>query len=418
MKGDFSRNSFRQEKHYRKVNMQQGRVNLDSDYNEQNEIFLYLQRKIVKDIVGQHAAPVDNAGFKIIPNKNEFTIGAGHYYIDGILCENESTVLATQQPYMPMKSRNNIPARPSDSETHLVYLDVWERDISCVDDDNILEPDLGGVDTATRTKLVWQVKVQPINSKKTEKKDCSAFEVPEKCSSGKMKALSYSGLENFLYRIEIHDAGRAEGKKRPTFKWSRKNGSIVTKITKVSEQSITMEQNQVNVRGDLATGDWIEITDDLHELNQLPGTFVKINEYNDSIIKFNANDVKGEPITENNYQNKHNPKIRKWGSSPIEIILPLNEEDFIYLENGIKIQFSKGSYQTGDYWLMPCRPNIGILWEDTGGKPSSKSADGVKHHYCPLAIIKKKGKRTQLLSDCRRFFHSLSDQYARARVAV
>ena len=171
MKGDFSRNSFNKEKQYIKVNMQQGRVSLDSDWNEQNEIFHYIQRKIVKDIVGQHAAPTNNAGFKITPIKNEYMIGAGHYYVDGILCENKSKVSATNQPNIPIKRRYKIPDRPSRSGKYLVYLDVWERHIIGLDDPNILEPALGGLDTATRTKIIWQVKVRAIRSKKLETKN-------------------------------------------------------------------------------------------------------------------------------------------------------------------------------------------------------------------------------------------------------
>ena len=231
-------------------------------------------------------------------------------------------------------------------------------------------------------------------------------------SSGSMRALgSYSGLENYLYRVEIHDAERTGKKKKPTFKWSRKNGSIAAKISKISDQSIVLEQNHVNIGGEFAAGDWVEVTDDLHELNQLPGTFVKIIDYDYPVIKFNAQNEIGKPVTEEHYQSKYNPIIRKWGSSPINIVLPHNEEDYIHLENGVKIQFSKGSYRTGDYWLIPCRINAGLMWEETNGISSFMEANGVEHHYCPLAIINKQGNRVKLVSDCRRFFHSLSDHY-------
>jgi hypothetical protein len=38
MKGDFSRFTFKKEKHYSSVRMQQGRVQLDADWNEQMDI--------------------------------------------------------------------------------------------------------------------------------------------------------------------------------------------------------------------------------------------------------------------------------------------------------------------------------------------------------------------------------------------
>lgn len=41
---------------------------------------------------------------------------------------------------------------------YVVYLDVWERQITHLEDHEIKEVALGGVDTATRTKIIWQVK--------------------------------------------------------------------------------------------------------------------------------------------------------------------------------------------------------------------------------------------------------------------
>ncbi|MEI6900677.1 MAG: DUF6519 domain-containing protein, partial [Bacteroidota bacterium] len=37
MKGDFTRSTFNKEKHYHDVRMQQGRVMLDADWNEQQD---------------------------------------------------------------------------------------------------------------------------------------------------------------------------------------------------------------------------------------------------------------------------------------------------------------------------------------------------------------------------------------------
>ncbi len=41
MKSDISRSSFDARKHYSKVVMQQGRVQLDADWNEQQDILLH-----------------------------------------------------------------------------------------------------------------------------------------------------------------------------------------------------------------------------------------------------------------------------------------------------------------------------------------------------------------------------------------
>ena len=65
MKGDFSRNTFRKKKHYRKVNMQQGRVGVDSDWNEQVDIEIHHEKTSLSDLVGESGAPEENPGFSI-----------------------------------------------------------------------------------------------------------------------------------------------------------------------------------------------------------------------------------------------------------------------------------------------------------------------------------------------------------------
>src|SRR5215468_3376097 len=91
MKADFTRNTFDPLKHFTRVLMQQGRVQLDADWNEQAAIQLHYLRALATDIIGQHAGPSDNLGFAITklasPVTNDFRIGAGHYYVDGLLCE-------------------------------------------------------------------------------------------------------------------------------------------------------------------------------------------------------------------------------------------------------------------------------------------------------------------------------------------
>ena len=44
-------------------------------------------------------------------------------------------------------------------EKYVVYLDVWERHITALEDDSIREKALGRPDTATRTQVIWQVKI-------------------------------------------------------------------------------------------------------------------------------------------------------------------------------------------------------------------------------------------------------------------
>ncbi|HKZ39256.1 MAG TPA: DUF6519 domain-containing protein, partial [Chryseolinea sp.] len=162
MKGDFSKDSFHPEKHFHDVLMQQGRVLLDAEWNEQASINAYRTETGVRDIVGKSGTPFDETnlegGFQILPaNGNaDVTITKGHYYVDGILCENESNVLFVNQPDL---NAEVLPTSNANGDgDYLFYLDVWKRHITVLEDSAIKEVALGGPDTTTRIKTIWQVK--------------------------------------------------------------------------------------------------------------------------------------------------------------------------------------------------------------------------------------------------------------------
>ena len=52
MKGDFTRSTFKPEKHYSGVRMQQGRVQLDADWNEQIDITAHRTEAEAVDVIG------------------------------------------------------------------------------------------------------------------------------------------------------------------------------------------------------------------------------------------------------------------------------------------------------------------------------------------------------------------------------
>ena len=59
MKGDFTRNTFDPLKHFTRVLMQQGRVQLDADWNEQAAILLHCLQTLAADLIGPHGGPSD-----------------------------------------------------------------------------------------------------------------------------------------------------------------------------------------------------------------------------------------------------------------------------------------------------------------------------------------------------------------------
>ena len=163
MKGDISRETFDVAKHYSGVRMQQGRVQTDADWNEQEALQRRRTQIEARDVIGRCGAPEDNAGFAISIAGGALKIGAGRYYVDGILCENETDGLAYEaQSDLPGATPWADALSKAKATFGLAYLDVWERHITPLDDPLLREVALGGPDTATRVKTVWQVRVLPI----------------------------------------------------------------------------------------------------------------------------------------------------------------------------------------------------------------------------------------------------------------
>ena len=284
MKGDFT--SFRNghSKRYTGVLKQQGRVDLDADWNEHVEIQEYIRNTIEKDVIGACGVPNYGSGFTVNwdAGRQDLTISPGRIYVDGILCELEEggTSYLTQPNYPSRQALD-----PVDGRTDLIYLDVWQRHVTAIEDPEIRENALGGPDTTTRLQTVWQVKVLKLEGMRnvdcadeiqgwppapgtgrlsTQEKTATAPEDPCLIAPGG----GYRGLENRLYRVEIH---RGTGSNRPaTFIWSRDNGAVVFPLEKFISGEPTkvivsrLGRDQVLA---LREGDWVEVAGDDPELN-------------------------------------------------------------------------------------------------------------------------------------------------------
>ena len=152
MQGDITRSTFKRTKHYDSVRMQQGRVQMDADWNEQMDIQAYQAHTTDADIIGAQGSPRYDSGFAVELRAGDLWLTKGRMYVAGILCENEADVpLAGQEDAPDVKL-------PTDAGLYLAYLDVWQCGVTALDDPEIREVALGGPDTATRTRVVWQAR--------------------------------------------------------------------------------------------------------------------------------------------------------------------------------------------------------------------------------------------------------------------
>lgn len=443
MKGDFTRNTFDPAKHFSRVLSQQGRVTLDADPNEQTSIVLHYLRTLARDIIGPYAAPVRDGGFDLtVDESGNLVISRGRMYVDGILVENDADCGYADQPDYPLPEGDDFlrDMKARQGNVYWLYLDVWERHITALEDSAIREVALNGPDTCSRAKVVWQVRALPqpnvsVNADGISGGDCDApLAELYAISTGSLAArvdpgfvsedaciqapdAKYRGAENQLYRIEVHEGG-PDGK--ATFKWSRDNGSVATALLDVKGGGLEVGRT----RG-FTAGDWVEALDDTVELHGRTGLFLHVARIEDGIL---AIDEDGSPsgaleMIAGALETALNPKLRRWDQRANDQTTLVNGavqipaagaggSDWIDLEDGIQVQFGAGTYRTGDYWLIPARVATGnIEWPTDGSTAAALPPQGIEHHYAPLGFLGWSNQNFQFQS-CRCTFDAISPCFA------
>ena len=154
MNGDFARVTFSPARHFSQVLLQQGRMLLEADFNEQGAIHLHFLRTLITDLVGRGWRAGDAFTLDLPKLKDDFQIKRGHFYVDGILCENESDCTYATQPFGPVPGAD----RPLVAEGFVAFIECWERHVNAAQWRDLREVALGGRDTATRAQIAWQVR--------------------------------------------------------------------------------------------------------------------------------------------------------------------------------------------------------------------------------------------------------------------
>jgi hypothetical protein len=374
MSFDNSRFPFDPARNYSGVVMEQGRVQLDSDWNEWLAELARRTQAGTLDILGRAVYPATTPfAFQITATTdasgvNHVSIGPGRMYVDGLLAENHGAASSMQwdpalaelsgspqppgssatgttdytaQPYLPNA------ALPAGNGPFLAYLDVWIRPVTYLEDPSLIDPAVN-VDTTGRLQTIWQVKLAPVPAGST----CSATPWPGP-SIGQLTTgyvgstpsgpccltnnTGYTGMENQFYRVEIHQPGTpatggtltAAAAGSATFKWSRDNRSVETGVTAIlsvtnvlgnpASQLTVLSLGRDQVLG-FAPGNWIEILDDDLELNGQPGELHQIDS-----VDFSAKTITlvntlvtpaNFPVDANNQTTpQRHTRIRRWDQS-------------------------------------------------------------------------------------------------------
>ncbi|WP_179957030.1 DUF6519 domain-containing protein [Amycolatopsis anabasis] len=472
MQADFSRRTFDRAKHFSAVLSQQGRVQLDADFNEQAAILLHQLRTVVTDLVGHAAAPEAYAGFAVEREPADATkkledlrVSPGRIYVDGILVENDlgtATDSSTWTSYWRQPDGYLDPENPEDrlpdTGPFVVYLRVWERLITALQDPAIREVALGdpGPDTAVRSKVVWQVAKFLVDKENTAP-PAAQFDAWRKelnPNPGLLAARAkrpgradedvcdlppearFRGLENQLYRVEVHTGGLAWqdwtgdrtlrkdecGLSGATFKWSRENASVVFPIVSLSGAEVELATLGRDGKLALEVGDWVELVDDatasrvaddvLPSDEPVPAPSLRQVVAIDPADRRVTLDAEVAEDCGPGSRPELHPFLRRWDhASPTAYekgkrdvaedgALPLVEGQWIDLEDGVQVMFAEradpGTYRRGDYWQIPARTVPGdVEWPQDDRGPQAVPAHGVAYHYAALAVVTAAGAVTE-----------------------
>jgi hypothetical protein len=428
MAGDYSRIPDGLLRHFSSVLMQQGRVHLDSDWNEMARLAAHRWTTQADDTFGPAAVPrlTTPNGFAITAATTtpaDLLIGAGRCYVDGLQAElfpqetfGGKAISYLNQPFLPGPP-------PAITANGLVFLDVWEREVTAVEvAPALLDPALGGVDTTTRLQTVWQVKLLTADPTSTNPVSCSTdLNAVFPASAGIISTLAnapvaptdpcilpdqggYRGIENRLYRVQIHTGGNTTAAR---WKWSRENASVVSRVLTITTSGATSTLTLDSTGRDsvlrVSANDWVEITDDVLELTGQPGVMVR--------IVGQPNDATGTVVLDRALPGSFNPadatrhtRLIRWDQQQgvdTNGLLPISAGQ-VELEDGVFVTLTldpsapSGTFHVGDWWAVAARTADASVEVLNNAPPF-----GIRHHYCPLATFTVSGGAVTVTGDCR-----------------
>ena len=333
-------------------------------------------------------------------------IAPGRFYVDGILCENDAEpAKLLAQPDLPGA------ALPTAAGSYAVYLDVWERHITAGDQradgfHPLREAALGGADTASRVRVVWQAKLASVASK-----SCGAFKEPApptgSCGPAKSPAGvatndclvptsgGYRRLENQLYRVEVSQSPQP---RRPS------SGRATTPAPRAGSRAAIRRRDDRRRRCRPRRCDRLRRREVRRAERR--NADVERDRPGSSWSRRRVRDVdpREEPANASLALGT-NPILRRWdGVGDVKANTPTEVED------GVQIEFDGGTFVVGDYWLIPARTLTGrVEWPRTGTTSVFEAPHGIVHCYAALAVVSFTGTAfDQAVTDCRKLFPPLT----------
>jgi hypothetical protein len=444
MSSDRAKITYDEKQHYRSVVMQQGRVTLEADWNEQGQIVAEEARKETLNFVGSSGTPDDGYAVTKVGGGYELSLSPGTLYVGGMRVNlDEPLTYSKQSEWLDYEFDPDWVSVPTTTPTmnEAVYVLLREQEISAVEDSALLEVALGGPDTAARTRLIQRIvrisakgatdcpsalaeledywneqglAFDPATRRLESKATLEVGFVDTTASSDPCQPQStggYLGAENQLIRVKISAVDTATG----TYKlvWGFDNASSLYRVTEVTNQELTLNTAPIDsfhqpkkgqaveilrAAAQLANGEYIAadhgfVTQLAADYNSEQQSVELENQLPAGYPQDKASYVK--PIFLRVWQEEisFTPKTPvKLGGTGLEVILAADD---------------KGLFHIGDFWIFAVRPGAPTQIYPQRYNKSAQLPDGPRLWACPLALVDWSVDAASGVLDCRNPFDNL-----------
>lgn len=468
MTADISRHSLRPAQNFTGVVRQQGRVPLDADETESDDLASLALRQMVAETICARGSPDD--GFTIGPptfdgEAIDFPIAAGTFYLGGARLESLGHSYDSQPDGLTFPLDDPGPDAPEAGRHDLVWLQGWEQTVTATEDSELFERALGGPDTTARRRMMWRVQVmQDAPDDCVEAFDELVDEVfeggvldPEGCEILSEARLTigftqlepledlcrpgaqqgFLGARNEAFRIQVTGPGR--------FVWGRDNAAPLYRVQVATDEAgarrriafLTLPRDEfgwplAGMTVELLR--WGSLLANQEKAAEPSGLLLRVGTGYDpqdrSILVLD--DVPPEwdawfataegqaavnPRDEDDAQAYFFLRVWTGGGAGAAVDHAMDIGNPVELgETGLTATFD-GPGLAGDYWIVSARPNTPTLvtpWALLDGAPPA----GPRRLIAPLALLRWTSVDSGEVIDCRHRFRPLCEVGTCCRVTV
>jgi Family of unknown function (DUF6519) len=471
MGSDRARVSYNPKQQYRSVVMQQGRVTLEADFNEELAIAGEELHKETLDIVGPSGTP-DN-GYLVAPLTSppfDIFVGPGTMYVGGLRVTTPPEVpppaptAGTANAGGVIGSGNKFPFGPGIRYTQqadwldhsddpdwveispnnpptneFVYLFLREQEVSAVEDSDLKDVALGGPDTAQRTRLLQHI------IRLNDGKDCASgldaaqkkwnkegltFNPPNMRleSAAKLKVQfspagpppdlcnpqaqsGYLGADNQLIRVQISatDSGKLK------FVWGFDDASFLYRLDldPNNKQLLHLQSRPVDAAHQPQSKQAVEALRTAAELSNgeyiasLSGLVFTLDQDYNPDTQMISLPASLTKLPDEFYNSTQTPRVFLRVWEEEVSFTPGTAVDLGNTGLQVTLQAPGNVFHLGDYWLFAVRPSTPQQIYPERYLADFQPPDGPRMWVCPLGVITWNGRQGNLTADCRNPFDNL-----------